>query len=56
MARENYSYQKHQKELARKKKAEAKQQRRLDKKALAAAPEVGPAADVNPGLSLADPI
>ena len=41
MARDNYSYKKYQKELARKKKAEEKKQRKLDKKALAAAPESG---------------
>jgi hypothetical protein len=52
MARENYSYKKFQKELARKKKAEAKQQRRLEKKALASAPEAGPVLDPSP----ADPI
>ena len=39
MARENYSYKKYQKELARKKKAEEKKQRKLEKKALEAAPE-----------------
>lgn len=32
MARDNCSYQKHQKELARKKKKEEKMQRRLNKK------------------------
>ncbi|MCX5716618.1 MAG: hypothetical protein NTV07_07260 [Candidatus Omnitrophica bacterium] len=32
MARDNYSFQKRKKELARKKKQEAKIQRRLDKK------------------------
>ena len=31
MARENYSYKKHQKELARKKKKEEKQQSKLNK-------------------------
>ncbi len=32
MARDNYSYKKYQKELAKKKKAEEKKQRKLDKK------------------------
>ncbi|MBI5874223.1 MAG: hypothetical protein HZB36_08860 [Candidatus Omnitrophica bacterium] len=32
MARDNYSYKKHQKELARKKKQEEKKQSKLDKK------------------------
>jgi len=32
VTRDNYSYKKHQKELARKKKAEEKKQRKLDKK------------------------
>ncbi len=32
MARDNYSYQKHQKELAKKKKKEEKKQSKLDKK------------------------
>ncbi len=34
MARENYSFKKYQKELARKKKNEEKKQRRLDKEKL----------------------
>ena len=34
MARDNYSYNKYQKELARKKKAEEKKQRKLDRKAI----------------------
>ena len=41
MARDNYSYNKYQKELARKKKAEDKKQRKLDKKAKEAIPEPG---------------
>ena len=41
MARENYSYKKYQKELARKKKADEKKQRKLEKKATEAAPEAG---------------
>jgi len=41
VSRDNYSYKKYQKELARKKKAEAKKQRKLDKKAKEAAPESG---------------
>ncbi len=32
LARDNYSYRKHQKELAKKKKKEEKKQRKLDKK------------------------
>ena len=32
MARDNYSYQKHKRELAKKKKKEDKMQRKLDKK------------------------
>ncbi len=32
MARDNYSYKKYQKELAKKKKAEEKKQRKLDRK------------------------
>ncbi|MBL7157780.1 MAG: hypothetical protein ISS92_06465 [Candidatus Omnitrophica bacterium] len=32
MARDNYSYRKYQKELTKKKKREAKRQRKLDKK------------------------
>lgn len=39
MARENYSFKKFQKEQARKKKAEEKIKRRLEKKAAGAAPE-----------------
>ncbi len=38
MARDNYSYNKYQKELARKKKAEEKKQKKLAKKALESAP------------------
>jgi len=34
LTRDNYSYKKHQKELARKKKAEEKKQRKLEKKAM----------------------
>ena len=36
MVRENYSYKKYQKELARKKKAEEKKQRKLKKKEMEA--------------------
>ncbi len=43
MGRDNYSYKKYQKELARKKKAEKKKQRKLDKKAMEAVPEPGQA-------------
>jgi hypothetical protein len=41
VARENYSYKKYQKELSRKKKAEEKKQRKLEKKAMEVAPESG---------------
>ena len=34
LARDNYSYKKYQKELNRKKKAEEKKQRKLEKKAM----------------------
>lgn len=36
MARDNYSYKKHQKELAKKKKQEEKNQRKLERKNLQA--------------------
>jgi len=41
VSRDNYSYKKHQKELSRKKKAEEKKQRKLEKKAIEATPESG---------------
>ena len=41
MSRDNYSYKKYQKELARKKKAEEKKQRKLEKKAIGAVSEPG---------------
>ncbi|MBU2577558.1 hypothetical protein KKA69_01880, partial [Patescibacteria group bacterium] len=41
VSRDNYSYKKYQKELARKKKAEEKKQRKLKKKAIGATPESG---------------
>jgi len=41
LARDNYSYKKYQKELARKKKAEEKKQRKLEKKTMEATPESG---------------
>jgi hypothetical protein len=50
MSRENYSFKKLQKELARKKKAEEKKQRRLNKKAAEAAPEPGQAPNDRPVL------
>lgn len=43
MSRDNYSYKKYQKELARKKKAEEKRERKLGKKSVEAAPEPGQA-------------
>ena len=39
VARDNYSYKKYQKELARKKKVEEKKQRKLAKKAMKDAPD-----------------
>jgi len=39
MSRDNYSHKKYLKELASKKKAEEKKQRKLEKKAMGAAPE-----------------
>jgi hypothetical protein len=45
MAKDNYSYKKYQKELAKKKKAEEKKQRKLDKKAIGSAPEPAQAPD-----------
>jgi hypothetical protein len=41
VGRDNYSYNKFQKELARKKKVEEKKQRKLEKKAMKDAPESG---------------
>jgi len=43
VSRDNYSYKKQQKELARKKKTEEKKQRKLEKKAMQAAPDPGQA-------------
>ena len=51
MGRDNYSYKKYQKELAKKKKVEEKKQRKLDKKTMEAAPQ----ADGNGGPSGAVP-
>jgi len=42
LARDNYSYQKHRRELARKKKKEAKMQRKLDKKNMKPTEDQGP--------------
>ncbi|MFH1889143.1 MAG: hypothetical protein ABH806_03535 [Candidatus Omnitrophota bacterium] len=50
MARDNYSYKKYQKELARKKKAEEKRQRKLEKKAAEAAPGTEEAPNDQPVL------
>ncbi len=50
MARDNYSYKKYQKELVRKKKAEEKKQRKLEKKALQAAPGPGQAPETQAAL------
>ncbi len=41
VSRDNYSYKKYQKELARKKKAEEKKQRKMEKKAIEASLESG---------------
>jgi|GEM_PF-902348 len=43
VSRDNYSYKKYQKELARKNKAEEKKQRKLEKKAMEAASDSGQA-------------
>jgi hypothetical protein len=45
VARDNYSYKKYQKELAKKKKAEEKRQRKLEKKATGVASESGQVSD-----------
>ncbi len=54
MARDNYSYKKYARELAKKKKKEDKLQRKLDKKNAAGTEEPGQVpneeAGVNPGL------
>ncbi len=41
LGRDNYSYKKQQKELARKKKVEEKKQRKLEKKAMDVTPAPG---------------
>ena len=41
MTRDNYSFKKYQRELTKKKKAEEKKQRKLEKKAMEATPESG---------------
>ena len=41
VSRDNYSYKRYQKELARKKKAEEKKQRKLERKSAEEAPESG---------------
>ena len=41
MTRDSYSYKRYQKELAKKKKAEEKKQRKLEKKAMEDTPESG---------------
>ena len=50
MARDNYSYIKHQKELARKKKAEKKKQKKLEKRSMEAALEPGKVSSDNDAL------
>jgi hypothetical protein len=56
MAKDNYSYKKYQKELARKKKAEEKTQRRLNKKARQIVPEPGQAPDSQAALEKETPV
>jgi len=43
VSRDNYSFKKYQRELAKKKKAEEKKQKKLDKKTREAGPESGQA-------------
>ena len=50
MARDNYSYKKYQKELARKKKVEEKKQRKLEKKAIETSLESGQAPETPAAL------
>jgi len=47
VARDNYSFKKHQRELSKKKKAEEKKQRKLEKKSIGAALEPGQASSNN---------
>jgi hypothetical protein len=50
LARDNYSYKKFQRELAKKKKVEEKKQRKLEKKTMEATPEPGQASNDQPAL------
>jgi len=50
MTRDNYSYKKYQKELAKKKKVEEKKQRKLEKKATEASLESGQAPETQVAL------
>ncbi len=54
LARDNYSYQKYRRELAKKKKKEEKMQRKLDKKNTQSKEDLGQVSNedvaVNPGL------
>jgi hypothetical protein len=50
LARDNYSYKKFQRELAKKKKVEEKKQRKLEKKAIEGAPEPGQVSSDQPIL------
>jgi len=51
LARDNYSYQKYKKELARKKKQEKKRQRRLERKNLQSGGNRAQVSNENPGQS-----
>ena len=56
MARNNFSYEKRQRELEKKRKAEEKAKRKLDTKRGAAEPEAGaPEADGQQGLDASAP-
>jgi hypothetical protein len=52
VTKDNYSYKKYQKELARKKKVEEKKQRKLEKKTMEASLESGQVPNDQPGLDL----
>jgi hypothetical protein len=54
LARDNYSYKKHQKELAKKKKKEEKMQSKLDKKNMQANERLA-LSDSTPAASAVDP-
>lgn len=52
MARDNYSYKKYQKELAKKKKNDEKKQRKLDKKNIQAASAAGSGEALNEDVAV----